>query len=241
MNKPMRLFKSLLTLTNPKTWGIFVKTVEITKLDHDFSISWSQGGEDLALIASLGETIGRYLDIGAHHPSRFSVTRHLYQRGWSGVNVEANSALLPAFKKKRNRDINLWNAVGDKHSYQLTIFEEPAISTINKNWEEKFILENQKIARIETVPGISIREILDTHFKNAKCNLLTIDIEGADFDALRTINFESLDKSLYPDWILLETKPPIESALSTEGVRYAQIHGYIVELVLPMATLLRSR
>ena len=121
MNKPMRLFKSLLTLTNPKTWGIFVKTVEITKLDHDFSISWSQGGEDLALIASLGETIGRYLDIGAHHPSRFSVTRHLYQRGWSGVNVEANSALLPAFKKKRNRDINLWNAVGNLFFLSLAV------------------------------------------------------------------------------------------------------------------------
>ena len=183
---------------------------------------------------------GSYLDIGAHHPSRFSVTRHLYQNGWSGVNVEANSALISEFKKKRKNDVSLWNAVGPEVSYNLTIFKESAISTVNKDWEEKFILENQKILRIEQVPGIKIREILDTYFSMKKCNLLTIDIEGADFEALKTIDFQTLDKNRFPDWILLETTPPVGEALKTESVSYAMDYGYTPHLVLPMATLLKN-
>lgn len=240
MNKPIRFVRALSMLTNPKTWGPFTEVAEISGFDHAVSLSWSQGGEDLALLSSLGGGIGRYLDIGAHHPSRFSVTRHLYQRGWTGVNVEANSVLLPEFIKKRNRDINLWNAVGDKSSYHLSVFEEPAISTINKNWEEKFISENQKILRVDDVPGITIREILDIYFVEKKCNLLTIDIEGADFEALKTIDFQTLNKSQFPDWILLETTPPLEVALKTDSVAYAQKNGYIPHLILPMATLLRN-
>ena len=198
MNKPIRFVRALSMLTNPKTWGPFTEVAEISGFDHAVSLSWSQGGEDLALIFSLGG-VGRYLDIGAHHPSRFSVTRHLYQRGWTGVNVEANSSLLPEFNKKRKNDINLWNAVGDKSNYQLSVFEEPAISTISKDWEEKFISGNQKISRVEEVPGITVRQLLNKYFLEKKCNLLTIDIEGADFEALKTIDFQTLKKSQFPD------------------------------------------
>ena len=235
------MLRSLLLLRHRRAWGPFVETAETTGFDHAFTVSWSQGGEDLALLSIFaGEKDGTYFDIGAHHPSRFSVTRHLYQRGWTGVNVEANSSLLPEFNKKRENDINLWNAVGDKSSYQLSVFEEPAISTINKDWEEKFISENQKISRVEEVPGITVRELLNKYFLEKKCNLLTIDIEGADFEALKTIDFQTLKKSQFPDWILLETTPPLAAALKTDSVSYAQENGYIPHLILPMATLLRN-
>ena len=42
-------------LTNPKTWGPFTEVAEISGFDHAVSLSWSQGGEDLALIFSLGD------------------------------------------------------------------------------------------------------------------------------------------------------------------------------------------
>jgi len=240
MNKPLRFIRSLCKILNLKTWGPFVEVAEVSGFDHAVSISWSQGGEDLALLSLLGMKLGSYLDIGSHHPSRFSVTRHLYQRGWSGVNVEANSALIPEFNKKRKKDINLWNAVGPEASYNLTIFKEPAISTTNKDWKEKFILENQQISRIDIVPGITIREILDKYFQDKQCNLLTIDIEGADFEALKTIDFKTLNKNKYPDYILLETTPPVAVALNTESVIYAIENGYAPYLILPMSTLLKK-
>jgi hypothetical protein len=240
VNKAIRFFRALCKILNPKTWVTYVQIAEISGFDHSVSISWSQGGEDLALLTLPGMKRGRYLDIGSHHPSRFSVTRHLYQRGWSGVNIDANSALIPEFNKKRKKDINLWYAVGPEASYSLTIFKEPAISTINKDWKEKFLLENRNITSVETVPGITIREILDTYFQDEKCNLLSIDIEGADFEALKTIDFKTLDKNKYPDYILLETTPPVASALNTESVIYAKENGYAPHFILPMSTLLKK-
>jgi hypothetical protein len=103
INKLLRFIRALCKILDLKTWGPFVEIAEVSGFDHAVSISWSQGGEDLALLSLLGMELGSYLDIGSHHPSRFSVTRHLYQRGWSGVNVEANSALIPEFNKKEKR------------------------------------------------------------------------------------------------------------------------------------------
>lgn len=240
INKFIRLIRALFKILNPKTWGPFIEVAEVSGFDHSISISWSQGGEDLALLSLPGMEFGRYLDIGAHHPSRFSVTRALYQRGWSGVNVEANSTLIPDLNRKRKRDVNLWNAVGPEVNYNLTIFQETALSTVDNNWKEKFILENQQISRIDKVPGITIREILDSHYIDKKCNLLTIDIEGADFEALKTIDFKTLNINKYPDWILLETFPPVAAALKTESVIYALENGYAPYLILSMSTLLKK-
>ena len=240
MIKSIRLIRAIFKIFNHKTWGPFVQISEVSGFDHAISISWSQGGEDLALLTLPGMEFGSYLDIGSHHPSRFSVTRHLYQRGWSGVNVEANSALISEFNKKRKNDVNLWNAVGPDASYNLTVFEEPAISTVNNDWRDKFILENRSISRIDKVPGITIRAILDKYFQDKKCNLLSIDIEGADFEALKTIDFKTLNRDKHPDWILLETTPPVATALKTESVIYAMENGYAPHFILPMSTLLKK-
>lgn len=53
MNKPIRFVRALSMLANPKTWGPFTEVAEISGFDHAVSLSWSQGGEDLALISSL--------------------------------------------------------------------------------------------------------------------------------------------------------------------------------------------
>jgi acyl carrier protein phosphodiesterase len=80
IRKGYALVKGLLSLTNPKKWGPFVEIYNLSKFDHGVSLSWSQGGEDLALTHLIKHVDkGRYLDIGAHHPDRFSVTRGLYQ------------------------------------------------------------------------------------------------------------------------------------------------------------------
>ena len=50
--------------------------------------SYSQYGEDRAIVELFGDHVGRFLDIGAWHPTVFSNTRALFERGWSGVMVE---------------------------------------------------------------------------------------------------------------------------------------------------------
>jgi len=240
MNRVFRMLRSVFLLANPGSWGPFVQTAETTKFDHDFSISWSQGGEDLALLSIFGNhPKGMYLDIGAHHPSRFSVTRHLYQMGWSGVNVDANQELIDSFKKSRPRDINLCVAVGLDSKYSFTIFHEAAISTLDADWRDKFINGNHKVAKVVEVEGRKLRSILDDFQPQQRIDLLSIDAEGSDLQVLESLEFETLEKSRFPKWLLLEAAPPVSNALQTPAVKLATEWGYQPHMVLAMSTLLK--
>ncbi len=241
MNPVLRMFCALRLLVHRKTWGPFVEAAEISGFDHGFTISWSQQGEDIALLSVFeGMSTGTYIDIGAHHPSRFSVTRHLYQRGWHGVNVEANSHLIEAFMQERPRDVNVCVAVGEKDEYEFTIFDEPAISTINSEWKNRFLSEKNKVQRVEKVVGRKLRDIYDEHFPTSPVDLLTIDAEGSDFEVLSSMGFESLDASRFPRYLMLETSPPVDNSLAMPSVLLARKFGYIPWVILPMATILMS-
>jgi FkbM family methyltransferase len=214
----------------------------LTKFDHPFSVSWSQAGEDLALLNVISnQRLGSYIDIGAHHPSRFSVTRHLYQLGWSGVNVEANPDLIKDFAKMRPRDTNLCVAVGLEPKYSFTIFEEPALSTFDTGWRDKFINENNKVSKVVEVEGRKLRRILDEFSPTNRIDLLSIDAEGSDLQVLQSLELETLEKSRYPKWLLLEAAPPVKNALETPSVRLAIKFGYEPYLVLAMSTLLKFK
>lgn len=240
VNKGIRLVRALLKLINIQSWGPFVEAAEITGFDHAFSISWSQAGEDIALLnAFKSKKIGTYIDIGAHHPSRFSVTRHLYQLGWTGVNVDANQELIDHFKKVRKRDKNICAAVGPKPSYKFTIFEETAISTLDAEWRKKFVTENNKIAREIEVVGKTLRSILNDFEPAIRIDLLSIDAEGSDLQVLESLEMETLEKSRFPQWLLLEAAPPVSKALATPAVELAMAWGYEPHMVLAMSTLLK--
>jgi len=239
VNKAVRAFKAGLGLFNPRSWGPFVEAYELTKFDHGFTVSWSQGAEDLGLQSVFyGVREGTYLDVGAHHPSRFSVTRHLYQLGWRGVNVEANPDLIPAFLAQRPSDKNIWACVGTEQTYSFTIFEEPAISTVSNEWKEKFLSENQKILKIIDIPGVSLFTLLKENFSNEPLDLLCIDAEGSDLNVLQSGYFEK-NPERKPKWLLLESSPPVEQSLKTPAVAYAISLGYEPYLVLSMSTILR--
>ena len=241
-SRTVRALKALTKLLHKKTWGPFVETSEATGFDSAFSVSWSQGGEDLALLSAMQEiSNGKYIDVGAHDPSRFSVTRHLYQRGWCGVNVEANPHLIKNFETGRTRDRNIWAAVGNQSEYEFTIFNEPAISTVNTEWKTKFLEENQMIKEVIKVPGKTLRLILDENFADYSLDLLTIDAEGADFEILQSLSLSTLPRERFPKYLLLEAAPPVANALKTPAVTLAIQHGYEPFMVLSMSTLLRAR
>jgi FkbM family methyltransferase len=237
-SKAIRAIKAATVLVNPKTWGPFTETYEQTGFDHAFDVTWSQGGEDIGLLGALaGIRNGRYVDVGAHHPSRFSVTRKLWSLGWSGVNIDANPNLLDAFQRERPNDINLWACVGRESSYTLAIFEEPALSTVSADWRLKFLSENQKISSEIVVPGVSLKKIFDDYFDSGFPDLLCIDAEGADLDVLQSAELASGNG---PQWLLLEADPPLVNVLQTPAVAHAISVGYEIHLIMGMSTLLRK-
>ena len=85
-------FKFILNiLSRPKFLNSILIRYEKGEL-NEFAISiWAQAGEDFAIENILkGQEKGFFIDIGAHHPERFSVTKRLNLKGWTGINVDAD-------------------------------------------------------------------------------------------------------------------------------------------------------
>src|SRR4051794_14772116 len=67
--------------------------------------SYSQEGEDMILRRFFEEHgKGFYVDVGAHHPKRFSNTYSFYKQGWSGINIDAMPGSMARFRRVRPRD-----------------------------------------------------------------------------------------------------------------------------------------
>lgn len=90
------------------------------------NLSFSQEGEDMILRKLLDrKTTGFYIDVGAHHPQRFSNTYFFYLKGWSGINIDPIPGRMKLFNQLRNRDINLEIGISEsKKSLTYYIFNE---------------------------------------------------------------------------------------------------------------------
>ena len=98
------------------------------------SLSYSQEGEDMILKRIFNEKKnGFYIDVGAHHPKRFSNTHYFYLKGWRGINIDAMPSSMKLFNKQRPKDINLEIAISDKKEV-LTYygFNESALNSFSK-------------------------------------------------------------------------------------------------------------
>ncbi len=167
--------------------------------------SYSQEGEDMILRKIFEEQrTGFYVDIGAHHPKRFSNTYYFYKQGWSGINVDATPGSMTLFKKIRHRDINIEAAVA-KEIKELTffMFNEPALNTCDKKTalsreNEKYHIVDEIIIETKTLSEI-LKENLP---EGQRINFLSVDAEGTDLEVL-----QSNDWQIYrPEYVLVECK-----------------------------------
>ncbi|NBR70655.1 MAG: hypothetical protein EBT75_00930 [Proteobacteria bacterium] len=88
------------------------------------TLCFSQTGED-GILNYLVPATGFYIDVGAHHPLRYSNTHMLYRRGWRGINIEPTPGAKKLFDLHRPEDLNLEVAVGRKTAKaSFHVFEE---------------------------------------------------------------------------------------------------------------------
>jgi FkbM family methyltransferase len=171
------------------------------------SKSYSQDGEDMVLRTFYGEKRkykGFYVDIGAHHPFRFSNTACFYQNGWRGINIEPIPDLIKKFKRYRKGDINLNVGIANQTSELIFyVFNDQALSSFDKELslsrhEDSTPYKIVKELKIQTYP---LSAIFDKYLpENQKIDFLSIDAEGVDFDVLKSNNWEKY----VPDFILVE-------------------------------------
>ena len=119
-------FKQYLRSKVPRRWILGASVL-------DGRAAFSQEGEDL-ILARVFETQpqGFYVDVGAHHPTKFSNTHYFYLRGWHGINIDATPGSMAAFRKSRPRDINIETAIAEQQTkLAFHIFNDPALNTFD--------------------------------------------------------------------------------------------------------------
>ncbi len=134
---------------------------------------------------------GFYIDVGCYHPNRFSNTALLYKKGWNGINIDANPESLKLFNFFRKRDHNVRAVVSETESL-LTYyhFNESALNgCLDENRVKILKEENFKVIKKEEILSKSLDQIIfELNLKKKKIELLDIDVEGYDFQVLRSIN-----------------------------------------------------
>ena len=152
-----------------------------------------QEGENIILERIFAKkTKGFYVDVGAHHPVRFSNTLNLFQKGWSGINIEPNEEEFKTFKKLRPKDINLNIAISSaKNSCNYYKFKEPALNTTDINIVKMRKRQGYKCIKKIIVPTQTLNQVLSKHCKKISViDLLKIDVEGKELDVLKSNNWE---------------------------------------------------
>lgn len=165
--------------------------------------SYSQEGEDMLLERFLEHRgSGFYVDVGAHHPMRFSNTYRLYRRGWIGLNIDANPGSMAVFKRLRPRDINIEAAVSPaSHELIYYRFNEPALNTFRKDLALQWVSKRYSIIEEVNILTVPLWQLLDQHVPaGTKIDLLTVDVEGLDYDVLRSNDWGRYS----PEFILVE-------------------------------------
>lgn len=165
----------------------------VARLD-DAQLSFSQEGEDLILKRIIGNKIdkGYYLDIGAHHPTRFSNTYSFYLQGWNGINIEPNPEVISAFSKIRGRDINLNFAVGSKEGvFEYFMMNDPALNTFSSE-RVNDALKNRNYFLKKKIHVLMrpLADILDEYWDyNNEFTFLSVDCEYYDYEVIASNNW----------------------------------------------------
>src|SRR5882762_10139599 len=152
--------------------------------------SYSQEGEDMVLQRIFsGKERGFYVDVGAHHPRRFSNTYFFYRKGWKGINIEPNPEAIHAFQSDRKRDTNLQCGISDRPGRLMYYsFDEPALNTFDQALAKSRIASTPyKLVGTSSIPVERLESVLSKHVPaNRPIDFLSVDAEGLDFSVLQS-------------------------------------------------------
>ena len=162
---------------------------------------YSQGEED-TYINKYFKNIenGFYLDIGCFHPLLYSNTARLYNRGWSGINIDLNVTSIDLFNILRKRDKNFCAAISNKNEEVECYIDGnfSPLNSLNKKFSE-FTIKNYSKSEVQK-KRINTFRLLD-FLKEKKIELknldfLNIDVESHDFKVLEGIELNKIKPRL---------------------------------------------
>jgi FkbM family methyltransferase len=165
--------------------------------------SYSQEGEDMVLRRIFErQATGFYVDVGAHHPLRFSNTNHFYRRGWRGVNIDATPGVKAAFERARPRDTTVEAAISrDGRELTLRQYSEGAINTLAEGEETPTAQSGYTLLKETKLKTRRLADVLREAVPAGQViDFMSVDVEGMDLEVL-----EGNDWRTYrPKYLLVE-------------------------------------
>lgn len=203
---------------------------------------YSENGEDFLLdLIFRDKADGFFVEVGCIDGRRYSNTLTLEERGWRGMCIEAHGDYIDMLKENRPRSIICACAVGAQDEDDVTFYANRwgSLSSLDRSREHEF--KQRFGARFAGFEERTVRKRrLDTLFREcgvADIDVLSIDIEGYEVEALRGIDFQQFR----PAVIVVESESrshrrQIESILLPSGyvrsVRLAQNIFYLRDRAL---------
>ncbi len=209
---------------------VFVGRI-LRRVVGDSKKSYAQCGEDLIidhLIQLIGVKEPYYLDLGAHHPTYLSNTYYFFEKGFTGVCVDADPSLISAFEKTRQGDIILNLGVGvEKSVLDFYLMSSKTLNTFSKAEAERYVsYGNQQIEKVIKVEIDTVNSIIKKYCKKVP-NLISLDVEGLDFMILQSFDFEQFRPEIFCIETLSYTEDKSERKL-TEIIDLMNQKGYMV-------------
>jgi FkbM family methyltransferase len=199
----------------------------LEKLDPFVQLAYSQDGEDMILRRLFeGRQSGFYVDVGAHHPYRFSNTCYFHRRGWTGINIDPNPEAIEAFRWNRPSDINVCVGVSDvAGELSFHFFNEPALNTFDGDLAaERARLPDYRLLETIRVPVRRLDDLLIEYLpRGQNIDFLSIDVEGLDLTVLRSNDWSRFR----PGVLLVEARERRASAIDSDPINaFSVAAGY---------------
>ena len=173
---------------------------------------------------------GVFIDVGCNHPIKYNNTYLLYKKGWCGINIDLDKTSIDQFKKIRERDENVQmlvtsydNEIKDLYFYH----DRSAINTLSKELAEN---RNSKYKEIKKIKGLSLNSIIaNSKFKDSKINLLSIDIENYEYEALKNFDFNQYNIDIIVTEITdIKIKDLEIYNLSLENIKKSNLYNLLI-------------
>lgn len=166
--------------------------------------SYSQDEQDvIALRKFLPDhlTDGVFVEIGAHDGVSMSNTLLMEKKGWTGMLIEANYEVYQKLVINRPNTINIFGAAykydGNIQFRKITGYSQMLsgiVETVETRHLDRMEAEMAAFggsAEIVTVPCFEITNLLLQH-NLVHINYMSIDIEGAEMELLKSIDFSKI-------------------------------------------------
>jgi FkbM family methyltransferase len=175
-------------------------------MNPEIFVSYAQNFEDLYIYRCFGKLKrGTIVDVGAHDPILDSVSYSFYLRGWKCINIEPLQEKYEKLLSERPNDINLNFAIGtsEKIIKLFNVEYSGGLSTTKSEMLAQHAHKGYLIKEVSVIQ-VTLQSVLKKHLKIREFEVLKIDVEGAEEEVLKSLDFLTFQ----PKLVIIEATIP---------------------------------